>query len=384
MSAAEEETTPKAPKRDAMGNIKQPTKRSKESMGEEKIGSALKSLDNMRVIIDLLDNVKDFIGATATATDTDDDSKSKVVNEAFDLSKKTLKEHIDTVSKLLNNTKEMNNANRVHLKLTKKDKYLAQNAKLENQRKMRENPVEALTSAINTAKDCINKIGKHEETMATAKVVNKERPSEKSSETPSETPSKPSKPSKKKKTDGQQQQQEEEPEEVVEIHLPTPTNGFIYQTYEAVETLKDLEANIESLSGTKNKNMQRRFKRKYKDEMISKGYVPVKKSALNDFAATYAARENAPAPPPFWNMKGRREYISLDVLRAKAIAHNERTGEQWTRDHTVAAIYEVKKAKAIEDGKDPAKVAGPEKKTVDAYHAALKNSVDQRVENISV
>ncbi len=360
MSAAEEETTPKA------RNIK-PTKRSKESMGEEKIGSALKSLDNMRVIIDLLDNVKDFIGATTAATDTDDDSKSKVVNEAFDLSKKTLKEHIDTVSKLLNNTKEMNNANRVHLKLTKKDKYLAQNAKLENQRKMREHPVEALTSAINTAKDCINKIGKHEETMATAKVVNKE--------TPSETPSK------KKKSDEQQQQ--EEPEEV-EIHLPAPTNGFIYQTYEAVETLKDLEANIESLSGTKNKNMQRRFKRKYKDEMISKGYVPVKKSALNDFAATYAARENAPAPPPFWNMKGRREYISLDVLRAKAIAHNERTGEQWTRDHTVAAIYEVKKAKALEDGKDPTKVAGPEKKTVDAYHAALKNSLDQQVENISV
>lgn len=372
MSAAEEETSPKAPKRDAMGNLKPTIKRSKESMGEEKIGSALKSLDNMRVIIDLLDNVKDFIGATATATDTDDDdSKSKVVNEAFDLSKKTLKEHIDTVSKLLNNTKEMNNANRVHLKLTKKDKYLAQNAKLENQRKMRENPVEALTSAINTAKDCINKIGKHEETMATAKVVNKE--------TPSETPSK-----KKKKTDNQQQQQEEEPEEVVEIHLPTPTNGFIYQTYEAVETLKDLEANIESLSGTKNKNMQRRFKRRYKDEMINKGYVPVKKSALNDFAATYAARENAPAPPPFWNMKGRREYISLDVLRAKAIAHNERTGEKWTRDHTVAAIYEVKKAKALEDGKDPTKVAGPEKKTVDAYHAALKNSVDQQVENISV
>src|SRR5210317_1354777 len=175
MSAAEEETTPKAPKRDAMGK---PTKRSKESMGEEKIGSALKSLDNMRVIIDLLDNVKDFIGATTAATDTDDDSKSKVVNEAFDLSKKTLKEHIDTVSKLLNNTKEMNNANRVHLKLTKKDKYLAQNAKLENQRKMREHPVEALTSAINTAKDCINKIGKHEEAMATAKVVNKETPSE--------------------------------------------------------------------------------------------------------------------------------------------------------------------------------------------------------------
>lgn len=344
-----------------------PTKRSKESMGEEKIGSALKSLDNMRVIIDLLDNVKDFIGATTAATDTDDDSKSKVVNEAFDLSKKTLKEHIDTVSKLLNNTKEMNNANRVHLKLTKKDKYLAQNAKLENLRKMREHPVEALTSAINTAKDCINKIGKHEETMATAKVVNKE--------TPSETPSK------KKKTDEQQQQ--EEPEEV-EIHLPAPTNGFIYQTYEAVETLKDLEANIESLSGTKNKNMQRRFKRRYKDEMINKGYVPVKKSALNDFAATYAARENAPAPPPFWNMKGRREYISLDVLRAKAIAHNERTGEQWTRDHTVAAIYEVKKAKALEDGKDPTKVAGPEKKTVDAYHAALKNSLDQQVENISV
>ncbi len=328
-------------RRDANGNIKMRRRQS----GANKIDSIYKSLDNMQAVVDLLDNIKSFTEATTT-TATDPNNKKKLVFEAIDFSTNAIKEHIAIASTSLNNTEEKRSAHQAHSKLKKKERFIAEHAKLELERAMKDNPMEALAAAIKTAKTSIDK-GK---------------PAEESAE------KMPARPSKKQKT-GENDQQESKD---VEVNVPPPANNsLIYQTYEAAQTLKQMEANIESLSGTSNKNEQRRFRRRYKDEMINKGYVPLKKSALNDFAAAYA-QEDSPAPPPFWNMKGRREYMSIDDLRFKVM---EKRGDQWTRDDTEEAIYEAKKARAIQDGKDPNEVTKPEKKTIDAYHSALKDAV---------
>lgn len=333
------------PRRDANGNIKMKGDR---ISGAKKIDSIYKSLDDMKAIVDLLENVKTFTEATTTATTTDDPNKQKeLVSEAIDLSTNAIKAHILTVSRTLDNTKEKVAAKQAHSKLTRKDRYLTQHAKLEHERAMRDGPMEALAAAINSAKTSISK-GKPDNDVEA-------KP--------------PPRPAKKQKT-GENQG------EIAEVVVPPPANNaLVYQTYEAAQTLREMEANIESLSGTSNKNTQRRFKRRYKDEMINKGYVPLKKSALNDFAAAYA-QEGSPAPPPFWNMKGRREYMTIDELRAM-VTERTRTGCQWTREDTLEAIFERKKARAIQEGKDPNEVSKPEKKTINAYHAALEDAVDK-------
>ena len=333
-------------RRDVIGNIQMKGER---LSGAKKIDSIYNSLDDMKAIVDLLENVKRFTEATTTAITTDPNKQKELLSEAIDLSTNTIKAHILTVSKTLDNTKEKVAAKQAHSKLTRKDRYLTQHAKLEHERAMRDGPMEALATAIKSAKTAISK-GKPDNYEAEAKL--------------------PARPPKKQKT-GENQG------EIAEVVVPPPANdALVYQTYEAAQTLKEMEANVESLSGTSNKNMQRRFKRRYKDEMINKGYVPLKKSALNDFAAAYA-QEGSPAPPPFWNMKGRREYMTIDELRALVTDKRTRTGCQWTREDTTEAIFEAKKARAIQEGKDPNEVSKPEKKTVNAYHAALKDAVDK-------
>mmetsp|Transcript_15698 Transcript_15698/g.25803 ORF Transcript_15698/g.25803 Transcript_15698/m.25803 type:complete len:369 (-) Transcript_15698:11-1117(-) len=335
------------PRRDANGNVKMRGRLS----GARKIDSIYKSLDDMQAIVDLLENVKSFTEATTTAISTDPDNKKELVSEAINLSTNAIKAHILTVSKTLAYTKEKVGAEQAHSKLTKKDRYLAEHAKLEFERAMKDRPIDALTAAINSAKASISR-GKPDD-EPDAKL--------------------PARPPKKQKT-GEKQEGED-----AEVVVPPPANNaLIYQTYEAAQVLKELEANIESLSGTSNKNMQRRFRRRYKDEMINKGYVPLKKSALNDFVAAYA-QDNSPAPPPFWNMKGRREYMSIDDLRALVTDKRARTGCQWTREDTAEAIFEAKKARATQDSKDPNEVTMPEKKTIDAYHAALKDAIDKQL-----
>ena len=321
--------------------------------GAKKIDAIYKSLDNMQTIVDLLENVKSFTEATSNTRDKQSSMKDSL-SEAIDLSTIAIKQHIITVSKTLDNTKERSAAEQAHSKLTKKDRYQAGHAKLEFERAMKNDPTEALGAAINTAKLSINDglldQGEFNEESADKHV----------------------RPAKKHKIGANQQESEE-----AEVSVPFPANNFVYQTYEAVQALKEMEANIETLSGTLNKNMQRRFKRRYKDEMINRGFVPLKKSALNDFAAAYA-QEGSPAPPPFWNMKGRREYMSIDELRTKAIEKKTTTGIQWTRDDTVDAIFEAKRSRVIKDGKDPNEVTRPERKTIDAYHAALRDAVDNQ------
>ena len=344
------------PRRDAVGNIKMKGGR---LSGARKIDSIYESLDNMQAIVNLLENVKNFTEATtttSTTTDQDSNSKKKLVSEAIDLSTNAIKAHIVTVSKTLSYTKEKVAAEQAHSKLTRKDRYLAEHAKLELERAMKDRPMEALTAAINSAKTSISK-GKPDDEQPDAKL--------------------PARPSKKQKT-GEKQEGKE-----AEVNVPPPANNaLIYQTYEAAQVLKELEANIESLSGTSNKNMQRSFRRRFKDEMIKKGYVPLKKSALNDFTAAYA-QDNSPAPPPFWNMKGRREYMSIDDLRTLVTDKRARTGCQWTREDTAEAIFDAKKARAIQEGKDTNELAMPEKKTIDAYHAALKDAVDKQLHSVS-
>lgn len=331
-------------RRDANGNIKMRGRQS----GEMKIDSIYKSLDNMLAVVDLLENIKSFTEATSTATATDPNNTNNLVIEAIDFSANAIKEHIAIASTTLNNTKEKRSAGQAHTKLTKKDRYIAEHAKLELERAMKDNPTEALVAAIKSAKTSIEK----------------GQPNEESAE------KMPVRPSKKQKGENQQESKD------VEVLVPPPANNaMIYQTYEAAQNLKQMEANIERLSGTSNKNEQRRFKRRYKDEMISKGYVPLKKSALNDFAAAYAQKDS-PAPPPFWNMKGRREYMSIEDLRFKVM---EKSGDEWTRVDTEEAIFEAKKARAIQDGKDPNEVTKPEKKTIDAYHSALKDAVKAHI-----
>ncbi len=337
------------PRRDANGNIKMKGDR---MSGAKKIDSIYKSLDDMKAIVDLLENVKTFTEATTAATTTDDPNKQKeLVSEAIDLSTNAIKAHILTVSRSLDNTKEKVAAKQAHSKLTRENRYLTKHAKLEHERAMKDGPMEALTAAINSAKTTISK-GKPDYEAEAAKL--------------------PARPAKKQKTG------ENQASEMAAVVVPPPANNaLVYQTYEAAQTLREMEANIESLSGTSNKNTQRRFKRRYKDEMINKGYVPLKKSALNDFAAAYA-QEGSPAPPPFWNMKGRREYMTIDELRAMVTERTKNLpGCQWTREDTLEAIFEKKKARAIQEGKDPNEVSKPEKKTINAYHAALKDAVDK-------
>jgi len=339
-------------RRDANGNVVKVRGR---ISGAKKIDSIYNSLDSMQAVVDLLENVKNFTEATstatATATATDPNNTKELVSEAIDLSMNAIKAHILTASKALDNTKEKNAAVQAHSKITKTDRYLAEHAKLTFERAMKDKPVEALTAAIKSAKTSINKGQPDEGTVSKL----------------------PARPSKKQKTGTKQSESENE------VNVPPPANdALIYQTYEAAVHLKFMEANLEALSGTSNKNTQRRFRRRYKDEMINKGYVPLKKSALNDFAAAYA-QEGSPAPPPFWNMKGRREYMSIDDLQGLVTDKRARTGCSWTREDTAEAIFEAKKARALNDGKDPNEVTKPEKKTIDAYHAALKDAVDKQL-----
>mmetsp|Transcript_2285 Transcript_2285/g.3398 ORF Transcript_2285/g.3398 Transcript_2285/m.3398 type:complete len:365 (-) Transcript_2285:1182-2276(-) len=335
-------------RRDANGNV---IKVKGRISGAKKIDSIYKSLDNMQAVVDLLENVKNFTEATSTATGTDPNNTKELVSEAIDLSMNAIKAHIVTASKALDNTKEKNAAVQAHRKITKTDRYLDEHAKLTFERAMKDKPEEALAAAIKAAKTSINK-GKPDEGTV---------------------PKLPARQSKKQKTGTKESENE------AEVHVPPPANdALVYQTYEAAVHLKFMEANLEALSGTSNKNTQRRFRRRYKDMMINKGYVPLKKSALNDFAAAYA-QEGSPAPPPFWNMKGRREYMSIDDLQALVTDKRARTGCSWTREDTAGAIFEAKKARAINDGKDPNEVTMPEKKTIDAYHAALKDAVDKQL-----
>lgn len=339
----------KAITRDANGNIKM--RGGGRLHGAKKIDSIYKSLDNMQAVVDLLESVKSFTEATATATTADKSSSQKeLVAEAIDFSTKAIKEHIACVGKTLDNTAEKRSAGQAHSKCTKKDRYAAVHTNLELERAMKDDPMEALAAAIKMATSTIDKGKPDEENM-------------------------PARPSKKQKIVENQLENQQE------VHVPPPANNaLIYQTYEAAQALKQMEENVERLSGTSNKNTQRCFKRRFKDEMINRGYVPLKKSALNDFAAAYAQQES-PAPPPFWNMKGRREYMSIDDLRAKVTEKRTQAGGggNWSLDDTEAAIFEAKKARAIQEGKDPDDVKKPEKKTISAYHAALRDAANPQI-----
>ncbi len=62
-----------------------------------------------------------------------------------------MKKHIGSVSNLVDNTKEKRISVQAHRKLTKKDRQIAQHAKLEEERAMKMNAKNTLRSAIKTA-----------------------------------------------------------------------------------------------------------------------------------------------------------------------------------------------------------------------------------------
>lgn len=82
----------------------------------------------------------------------------------------------------------------------------------------------------------------------------------------------------RKTLDGDKSQDENNA--VVEPRIPRTSNGaLIYNPVGLRNVWKNLEANIEELSGTTNKNKQQTFMPRYKEALIEKGCAPNKRSA---------------------------------------------------------------------------------------------------------
>ena len=93
--------------------------------------------------------------------------------------------------------------------------------------------------------------------------------------------------------------------------------------------------------------------------------------AMNNFAKKYV--EDDEDPSLFWNQKGGREYMPINDLHGMLQDKGKRVGEGWSYADTKEAVYNAKKARAEKEGKDIRQIDEPDKKTVDAYHSALKS-----------
>ena len=334
-----------------------------------KIECVHESLDDARVAIDLLGTLTSFLDATTTKNDKNQSDCTTVVaaKEAICACVDILEGHIKTVSNLVNHTKERSSSKQAHSKLTKRKRHEAQHAKLEMNRAIMMDPKKALKTAIQNARASVQRDAVKPAVIDELDSERRKTPDE-SNDTLASASLPPRIAKKPKISDAAKQ-------EVMPPRVPRPQNGLMYHPFELKDALIELETNTEQLSGTKNKNTQRSFKAHYKQEIINRGYVPIKMTAINKFALKYI--ETDAELPLYWNQKGRRDYMSVDDLYAK---YQERkfAGCEWTIDDTKEAVFGEKKARVITNGKDPNQVRAPEKKTVDAYHSALMSMVSKR------
>ena len=328
--------------------------------GAKKIESVHESLDKMRCGVGLLDSVKNFLNETTTK---ENKSSNELLLRAIELSANIIEKEIGSISNSVNNTGEKTSSIQAHKKLTKNANRMAKHAKLEEERVMKKNPAGALRTAIKLAGDHAPK-----DTCSSGK-----RKSDQSTSSLTDASSLPPR-QVRKTSDGNDssQSQSDGKDKVLAPRVPRPLNGaLVYQPFELKLALHHLETNIEQLSGTQNKNLQRKFRAQYKQELITKEYIPIRISALNNFAKNHV--EGDKPVPLFWDQKGGCDYIPIDDLHGMLQQKGKRVGQGWSYDDTKNAVYDAKKARAAAGGKDIHQIAEPDKKTVDAYHSALKS-----------
>lgn len=124
--------------------------------GADKIESVHESIDDVRAAIDLLSNLTLFL---YTVTNDSNRSLMNSVGEVINVCRSILDGHVNTVSRLVNNTKEKRSSKQAHSKLTKTKKLEVQHAKLEMNRIMKSDPKFTLKAAIKRAKLSLNKNG---------------------------------------------------------------------------------------------------------------------------------------------------------------------------------------------------------------------------------
>ena len=327
--------------------------------GGEKIDNVHKSLGNAEEGVRLIESVKSFI--EATNTDTNKSSNAAIIIDSLETAVAIFKEHIRSVSKLVDNTKEKSSSIQANRKLTANARRAAQHASLEAQRSMSKNPRNALMNAVKKAK--------HNAAVGASSSASVGEKRKMKSDDDSNSPPVASLPPRQRtKTSGGDKAQDGDAPPAPRV--PRPADGrLVYYPHELKQVLKNLDEHIEELSGTKNKNEQRSFKARYKEELTAKGYAPLKSSAMNDFHKKYVKGDEE--PPLMFNQKGGQEYLSLEELHAHLQKKGERVGQGWSYDDTRKAVYDAKKARAEKSGKDIRSIAEPHKKTVDAYHSAL-------------
>jgi len=160
-----------------------------------------------------------------------------------------------------------------------------------------------------------------------------------------------------------------------EIRLPKPVNHKEYNPQECVKVFKSFEERTEEILGQNAGTMATQsYLKRVKEEMISKKYVPVKSSQLND---TIKASKEGRVLLVIWGMDGRRAIMNLDELRGQFDEYSTKhVNKGWNNDNTLNALWDKKQELAIAAGKDPDDVKKPDKETVSAYHPALLSEVD--------
>ena len=106
---------------------------------------------------------------------------------------------------------------------------------------------------------------------------------------------------------------------------------------------------------------------------------PLAPPALNNLVKNHGGPDK-PYAGVLWDQRGRREMMRLEELEAAYKEKMQRLGRGWSMADTKQVLLEKAKAKLEEQNLDTTRVAEPNRKTVESYHASLMSlgSVKER------
>ena len=317
----------------------------------EKIESLQSRIDVINHSNNVVAAVKDFLIAYQNESHK---SQLQPAINALEFASRKCKEQIDGARRDVDNTSVKRQATQVHNKLTKKAKLAAQEKVAIGQAYAKEDPKKILSVSLKLAKEAVKAI--ETKSGSIASIV----PTGSDTLDPG-----PLLPRKRKSAESEPIQSSAGDKAVHNIRLPRPANAaLVYRPQEAVDIVHEMM----------NAQPTRSYRRAFKEKMIADRKVPVKMTRLNNMI-----RDHAPGKPRasvFWNTRGPQEIMPIEDLRAKYDEKTKRVGAGWSMDDTKAALFERRKANAVDNNIDASLVKEPIRHTVLAYHCALMSMPD--------
>eukprot|EP00956_Cyclotella_meneghiniana_P025897 scaffold54965_cov35-Cyclotella_meneghiniana.AAC.1 len=236
--------------------------------GVVKLEDVHNSLDNLKQIEIAISAAKDYLQATSDGT------KNNPAIDVLDWSISQLSTERNWISKKVNCTKEKKQSQQAHAKVTKGQRQQAAHLVAISKKSNTSTPRKILLSIWDNVKRLISK---HPVTEENSSNVLSTLPRQKKPRSQSTTVAAPGK--------------------SAPIRLPLPSDKvhLKYTPQEAVAVYMWADKNKERLCGSSNKNEQRTYMKRIKDDMVER-YLPINISRLNELIQKHAG-PGLPPPP---------------------------------------------------------------------------------------